>query len=45
MKATNSTRLDEEVWLKVPLAAECIAKIELRRINHYKVSKFIICSW
>lgn len=34
----DASRLDEKVWLKVPLAMECIVKVELIRINHFKVS-------
>ena len=36
--SVNGTRLNEEVWLKVPLAMECIVKVELIRRNHFKVS-------
>ena len=34
----DGTSLDEKVWLKVPLAMECIVKVELIRINPFKVS-------
>jgi len=36
--ATNKeVGLNEKVWLKVPLGMECVAKIELARMNPIKV--------
>ena len=41
----DGTSLDEKVWLKVPLAMECIVKVELIRRNHFKVSDNItVCT-
>ena len=40
-KGVNGTRLDEKVWMKIPLAMECIIKVELARINHFKVSDHV----
>ena len=42
VKAVDVAGHDEEVWLKVPLAMECIVKAKLTRINHFKVSDNIL---
>jgi len=35
--ASGGVGLNEEVWLKVPLGMECVAKVELARMNSFKV--------
>ena len=39
--ASGGVGLNEKVWLKVPLGMECVAKVELSRMNHFKVSETI----
>ena len=38
----DGTSLDEGMWLNVPPAMECIVKVQLMRVNHFKVSNNII---
>ena len=41
VKPVDAVRLDEQAWVKVPFAMECIVKVELTRLNHFKVSNII----
>ena len=40
-KTVSAAMLDEQAWMKVPFAMECIVKVELTRLNHFKVSDII----
>lgn len=41
-RTADEARLDKKAWLRIPLAMECIAKVELTRINHFKVRSTIV---
>ena len=41
VKAVDAAMLDEQAWMKVPFAMECIVKVELTRLNHFRVSDII----